>query len=180
MARKGRGRRSGRFRRYLRGNVDEKLSLGTLAARTLISQVFGEVVTETTFVTSLVAAWAMDAFTVATDDGPIMVGISHSDYTSAEIEEFIENTGSWNVASLVQTREIGRRLIRVIGIFRNDGSSSTAPVTLNEGRPIRTKLKWTLNTGQSLDVWAYNLGASALATTDPGVFVQGHANLWPR
>ncbi len=180
MARRGRGRR-GKFRRYLRGNVDEKMALGTLAPQTAVVQAFGETVSERTYVSSLIATWAMSEFTIAAGDGPIMVGVMHSDYSAAELEEFIENTGSWNEASLVQTKEIGRRLIRVVGIFRTPSiSGAGSAVILNEGRPMRTKLGWILTTGQTLDVWAYNLGASGLATTDPQLLVQGHANLWPK
>ncbi len=178
-ARKG-GR--GKFRRYMRGNVDEVVALGTLAPRSLVAQVFDEVVQERTWISSLVASWSMTAFTPATNDGPVLVGVAYSDYSPTEIEEFIENTGSWNEASLVQTREVGKRLIRVIGTFPTASGAGVAAeiAVLNGGRKIRTKLGWMLTTGQILDLWAYNLGSSALATTDPQVFVQGHANLWPR
>ena len=177
LARKGRPKR--KFRRYLRGNVDEKLSLPTLAAQAAAVGAFGEAVTEKTFVTSLIATWALQEFTVQAGDGPVMVGVMHSDYTQAELEEFIENTGSWNEASLVQTKEIGRRLIKVVGIFRTPTAVGQAAV-LNDGRPIRTRLNWMLTSGQTLDLWAYNLGSSAFGTTVPDLFVQGHVNLWPR
>ncbi len=178
MARRGYGR-GRKFRKYLRGNVDEKMDIGTLAARTLVAQVFGETVQERTYISSLVAAWALDDVTVAADDGPLMVGVAHSDYSAAEIEEFIETTGSWNEADLVQAREVAKRFIRVVGIFRSAPGGLLGSATLNEGRPIKTKLGWILTTGQSLDLWAYNLGASAYATTTPSLVCQGHANLWP-
>ncbi len=158
--------------------MNESFSLGTLAGRTLVLSAVSETVQERTYVSSMVAAWSMIDLTEAPADGPIMVGVMHSDYTVTELEEFLENAGSWNEASLVQTREIGRRLIKKVGTFPSSGISGGAQV-LNEGRPIKTKLGWVLTTGQTLDLWAYNLGTSALATTVPQVTVEGHANLWP-
>ncbi len=173
--------RSGTYARgrYIKGNVDEELQLGTLSARTAVSVLFDESVIERTLVSSLVATYSIDAFTQGTDDGPIMVGVAHSDYTSSEIEEWIENTGSWNEGDLVQMREVGKRLIRKVGIFRNPDAATGSEV-LNFGRPIKTRLKWLLTTGQTLRLWAYNLGNGNLATTDPNIHCEGHVNLWPR
>ncbi len=175
--------KQGRRRRprgtYIKGNVDEQLALSTLGAKTLISAVFDEVLAETARISSLVASWSMQEFTVASGDGPITVGIAHSDYTDIEIEQFIENAGSWNLGSKVQN-EISKRLIRKVGTFRasGPGGSSFDPTVLNLGNPITTKLNWRMITGDSLKLWAYNMGSSALATTDPQVFVQGHVNIW--
>ncbi len=175
-AAKRKGRR--KYRRYIRGNVDELLSLGTLAARTLLSGAFDESVNERTFVSSLVGIWSMDDFTIGAGIGPIMVGVNHSDYSAAEVEEFIENTGSWNEGDMV-AQEVGRRKIKIVGTFRVPTSDGTSVNTLNEGKPIHTKLKWVLLQSQSIEMWAYNLGTAALATTDPNVHLEGHVNLWP-
>ncbi len=177
MAKHG-GKPRRKFRAYLRGNVDEVLALSTLASLTLISAVFDEVVEEQCWVSSVRGTWAMQRFTAQTDDGPIMVGLAHSDYTDAEIEAFIENTGSWSRGDLV-AQEVGKRKIRVVGIFQTPALAAEASV-LNDGKPITTKCGWMLTTGQTLRFWAYNLGTSALATTDPRLELQGHANLWPR
>ncbi len=164
---------------YLKGNVDEELSLGTLAAVTLVGQDFDEVLAERSILTSLVATWAMQEFTPIAGVGPITVGIAHSDYTDVEIEQFIENTGSWNPASKVQSKEIGSRLIRKVGTFFPRGTgASNQPDPLNDGRPIKTKLNWTLITGSTLKVWAYNEGSGAIATTVPIVSLQGHVNMF--
>lgn len=184
LAGMAKARRRGGSRRamgaYIRGNVDEELALGTLAAKTLVLAAFDEVVSEKTFVSSLVATWTMTDLTEVGGDGPIMVGVAHSDYTAAEVEEWIENTGSWNEADMIQQREVGRRLIRRVGVFQPTGAAITSATVLNAGRPIKTKLNWTLISGQTLDLWAYNMGSSALETTDPQVRVQGHVNLWSK
>ncbi len=174
--------RKGRKRmgRYIRGEVDEELALGTLAAKDVISAAFDSAVIERTFISSLVAIWSVTAVTPSTTAGPIMVGVAHSDYSAAEIEEWIENTGSWTEADQIG-QEIGRRKIRKVGIFRFQGAAGiTSVAVLNEGRAIKTKLGWILTTGQNIQAWAYNLGTGAFATTDPAVDIQGHVNLWPR
>ncbi len=177
MARRGKGRRP--MGKYVRGSVDDTVSLPTLGASTAVSEVMSGLVNERTLVSSIVAAYSMDNFTQDTADGPIAVGVAHSDYTDAEIEAYIENTGSWNEGDKV-SQEIGKRQIRRIGIFTGNISAAVDSVVLNDGKLIKTKLNWILLQGQGLRLWAYNMGSSALATTIPVVHAQGHVNLWPR
>lgn len=172
-------KRRRRFRPYIRGNVDETIALGTLASRTVVAQVFDETVDEKTFVSSIVATYSISDITPLENAGPIVVGLAHGDYTSTEIEEWIEQTASWTIGNLQARREVGKRWIRQIGIFQTPGTTVTTFV-LNDGKPIKTKLGWTLGTGQTIDLWAYNLGSVALATTSPDIHCQGHINLWPQ
>ncbi len=176
---KARPKRRRRMGRYIRGNVDEELALTTLASKDVVGAVFDETVNERTFVSSLVANWSMENFSVAAGVGPIIVGVAHGDYSDAEIEEWIEGTGQWNEGDLVASREIGKRLIRQVGSFRSP-AASLGIVQLNDGRPVKTKLNWILLQGQTLRVWAYNAGSQPVATTSPSVTVNGHVNLWPR
>ncbi len=179
MARKGHGR--GRRRpmgRYIRGNIDLDVDLGALAAKTIVALAMQQTVTERTLVSSIVMQWSMIGKTIADNQGPIMVGVAHSDYTAAEIEAWLENTTTWAEANQIG-REISSRKIRRVGVFPEGGASLSTQV-LNDGKPVKTKLNWILNAGQTLDVWAYNNGSAALATTTPNVVVSGHANLWPR
>ncbi len=175
MAKRGKSRKN--FGAYMKGAVEEELALSTLGARVLISDIFDSTVTEKTRVSSVKAIWSMSGFTAASGDGPIVVGVAHSDYSDSEIELAIEQTGSWSQGDKI-AREVAQRLVRVIGVFRtNIADAALGNYRLNEGKPITTKLNWTLITGQSLRLWAYNQGSSALTT---GVFVRclGHANLW--
>ncbi len=160
----------------MKGVVDEEVPLGALAAKTLISAVFDETVLEKTRISSIVATWALNNWTPLAERGPIQVGLAHSDYSDAEVEEWIENAGSWNRGDKV-SQEIARRLVRSVGIF-DAASLAAGDAVLNDGRPIKTKLNWTLITGQTLRLWAYNLGVVAVGTTDPNVLLSGHANLW--
>ncbi len=170
-------KRGRKFRKYLRGNADEQVDLTTLATLTLANAPFDDVVFNRTWVSTLIARWAMSNWTPIADVGPIMVGVAHSDYSKAEIEEFIENTASWNEGNLVQ-QEIAKRKIKIVGILENPADVNATAV-LNDGKPIRTKCNWILMEGQTLQAWAYNLGTAAVATTVPRLRVQGHANLWP-
>ncbi len=176
MPKKTSGRK---FQKYLRGQVDELTQPDSLAARTLAATNFDETVNERTYASSMVAIWSLDNFTGGVAVGPPMVGVAHSDYTAAEIEEFVENTGSWNEGDLV-SQEVAKRKVRIVGTFELEGSSGNEVITLNEGKPIKTKLGWTLLQGQTLKLWTYNLGTAAFLTTIPNIHCEGHINLWPR
>ncbi len=149
--------------------------LGTLGAETAISVAVTDVVEQPTRCSSVKAVYSMNNFTTAAQKGPITVGVCHADYTNAEIEEWIENTGSWSQSDLVQ-QEVAGRKIRIVGQFPSP--SGLGSQTLNDGKPITTKLNWLLLTGATLKFFWYNEGSGALDTTDPTVHVNGHANLW--
>ncbi len=168
----------GRFRRYLKGRLDETLALGTLGAKVVISANSSDVVTEKAFLSSVKATWSLGAVTDAINVGPVEVGIAHSDYSSAEIEEYLENSGSWQEEDMI-SQEIGKRKIRSVGLLRSPDTVAGFS-RLNDGKPITTKAGWIIQTGQGVRIWAYNMGSVAFATTDPQMQVQGHANLWPR
>ncbi len=163
--------------RYVKGNIDEDFALGTLAANTAVLEA-SDVVGDRMLISSVDVAYTLAGFTAADNVGPVEVGFAHSDYTLAEIEGFLELTTSWNEGDLVD-REISGRKIRRIGVFDTPASAGES-YTLNDGKPIKTKLNWILNAGQGLNWWVYNQGGASFATTDPNMHITGHANLWPR
>ncbi len=174
MAKKGRRK----FRRYIRGQIDFEISLLTLGGNTAISGTESQVLTEQAWLSSVKCSWALRDMTAAPADGPIWAGVSHSDYTTAEIEEWIENAVSWAEGDQIG-REVARRKIRQVGIFRVDPSQTgIGAVVLNLGRPTTTKCGWQLSTGQTVRFWYYNQSSGAL-TTGAVALVNGHANLWP-
>ncbi len=155
------------------------MALGTLASKTAISSVVAGAVVEKTWLSSIKATWSISDFSNNAGDGPILVGVAHSDYSTAEIEAWIENTSSWDSGNLVQ-QEIAKRKIRRVGTFDKGALGEVDSDTLNDGRPIHTKCGWSLVTGAKLRIWAYNMGTGALDTTDPDVHTEGFANLWPQ
>lgn len=173
----GKGRQR-TFKRYIRGAIEHGLNLSTLGAKVLIGSNNSDVVTERAYVSSVVARWALQNMTASSGDGPIMCGVAHSDYTDAEIEEWVENDASWEEADQIG-QEVAKRKIRQVGIFPRMDTSPLTPGVLNDGKPVRTKCGWILTTGQTLKFWAYNAGTNALETTDPLMTVLGHANIWP-
>jgi len=166
--------------RYIRGKIEIDGALGALATKSLVAIPTAETASERLYNSSIVATWSLKDLAITVDDGPILVGLAHGDYTAAEIEEVLENAGSWDEGNLVQ-QEVARRKVRIVGSFRATAAGAEAVQTyvLNQGRPIRTKTGWILTTGKPIDFWAYNMGSGSL-TTGANLHIYGHANLWPR
>lgn len=173
---KHKSRRRRRRRKYLRGKIEQDCALGALATKALVSCVSQETVLERMLVSSVDLTWALKNLASVSTDGPVIVGLAHSDYSASEIEEVIENSGSWKEGDLV-AQEIGKRKVRIVGILRGetDGKASV----LNDGKPIKTRLNWILTTGKGIDFFAYNAGSDAL-TTGSILNIYGHANLFPQ
>jgi len=175
MAKHGK-RRNRDFSRYIDGNIQTAMALGTLVSRTVVSQVVNQTVVDSTRISSIKCTYSLNNFTIGASRGPIMFGVAHGDYTTAEIEAWIEATSGWNQGDMI-AKEVRSRRIRTIGIL-------VPPATLgeqaqfNDGRPVKTKLNWLLAEGQTISFWAYNLGSVALANTDPVLLATGRANLW--
>ena len=163
---------------YIKGNIDLNWNIGALAAADVVTQATQDAVSERARLTSIDCVYGLSNYTPTADAGPLIFGLCHSDYTDAEVEEWIENTTGWDVADL-QSREISGRLIRRIGQFDSPPTAGDF-VAFNEGRRVKTRLNWMLNTGQNVRFWIYNPGTQALATTTPDMSVQGHANLFTK
>ncbi len=166
-----------KFRRYLKGVINVENDFGGMAAKAINSTDMPDVVLEKTWCSSIVATWTLSNWTPTALAGPILFGVAHSDYTNAEMEEFIENVESWNEGNLVQ-QEVAKRKIRIIGHFAAPESAAHDTV-FEHGRKVRTKIGWILQTGTTLQVWVYNTGTMSVATITPSIDGRGHANLWP-
>ncbi len=167
-----------KYRRYLRGNIDISKALGTLATKTAIVDTSLDLVVNATWVSSVKATYSMSNWTPTAAAGPIELFWAHGDYTLAEIEEWIENAGSWNEGDLI-AREQSRRKIRRIGTLPTDNALAAENTEMADGRLVTTKIGFALNEGEQLVLVAYNNGGASVATSDPKVKCQGHANLWP-
>ncbi len=171
MAKKGRKS----FRNYIRGSIDIDQSLSTLAADTGVLAAT-QTVTERTRVSSVKNTYSISDETPAANQGPIIVGVAHSDYSLAEIEAWLESTTSWDASNLVEAEVQGRK-IRQIGVY-DVPVAVGGSYALNDGKPITTKLNWILTTGQGLNFWFYNSGTVDIGSSAPNGKVVGHANLW--
>ncbi len=163
---------------YVRGNVEENLALGALGSGALITDGWDETVNEKSLISSIVSTWSWDAITA--EDGPIDFGIAHSDYTGAEILEVLATGGSWDSGNLI-SQEVSRRKVRQIGTFvsTQPTGEGIADSVVNDGKPIKTKLNWVLQSGDGLQMWAVNRG-SAVLVTGSSIKANGHANLWQK
>lgn len=122
---------------------------GTIAENDVARTVPGQVMTEERRVLSVEQTIGMDDLT--SGDGPIEVGVAHSDYSVAEIEEYLGATAAWDEGNLI-AREQSNRLIRRIGIV------SEQETMINDGKKMKTRLNWRIATGDTIQFWIRNLG----------------------
>ena len=164
-------RRKGRRGRGNRGFFAKKfnfaLGMGTLADITSIVADIGGNFDEDAYIISIDALWQLRNNTVG--EGPLEVGFCHGVYTQVEVDEWQEQSSDFSsphVNPLLQ--ETQRRKIRTAGSF----SGNAAEEVLNNGMPIRTKMKFTIADGESIRMWAYNRAGST-RTTGADVIVSG-------
>ncbi len=139
--------------------------LGTLANKSVTTIALSNAVNDTVLITSAKVSIVWDDATDA--DGPLMVGFAHSDYTDAEIEEFIESIGEVDFGDKISA-ERSRRLIRLVGTLH-------APESVR--LPMKkTKLNWLLAEGDFIQLFVYNTGA--VLTTGSEMITMGQLNLF--
>ncbi len=128
--------------------------------------------------------WAVSMDVVATlhsltaNEGPIIIGVAHGDYSAAEIEEWFEAGASWVKGDKVSNEHAARKC-RMIGTFAQASSVAGTEYTMNNGNPKRVKLGFLIEDGQTLSLWAYNEGTATL-TTGAIVEIKGKIYLSPR
>ncbi len=164
--RKGRRKRV----RLIKGAINQELQPGALAADAAAIQTMNDTVVDRTWALSMEATWAWDG---TAGEGPITVGVMHGDYNAVELEAYLESTTSWDEGNRVE-QETRRRAIRTVGVFRGLNSHET----LNDGRPIKTRLSYIMTAGQTTTIWLYNQSEGPL-TTGGILDVQGHIWLKP-
>ncbi len=168
-----------RFRRYQGAKIDQQLNLATLAGDTLLGVVLANTVVDKTWCSSVKAVYGVTNWTPVADNGPLLLGWAHSDYTDTEVEQAIEALNSWDTGDKI-TQEHARRKVRIVGYLHNGGATAAVNSVMNHGNPVTTKCGWMLESGDTLRFWCYNAGTAAFSTTDPLVTVNGKANLWPQ
>jgi len=175
MARKRRG--GGKRRPYLPGRINVEKDISSLGTKAGNLVALGDLVNSSTYITSIDVVWNLNDWLPTIDAGPLLIGVSHSDYTMNEIEEWIESVQSWNQGDMV-AQEVSRRKIRRIGVF--PGTPDLDASVLNDGKPMHTKCGWTMLTGQGCNLWIYNMGGQSTAADVCTVQGYGTAHLWPK
>ncbi len=139
--------------------------MGTLANKTAAVAALMNAPSQPVLVTSCKISFVWDDATAA--DGPLMVGLAHSDYTITEIKEYMEAIGSVDFSDKIAA-ERSRRLIRLVGTMH-------APESVR--LPLRKiRLNWLINEDSNINQFIYNAGA-ALATGSE-MLCMGQINLF--
>ncbi len=164
-------RKRNRSRNFVAIPVTAAIPLGTLGNDVVIKGSLLGTLLEDLFVISADLTWTLRDITIG--ETPIQVGIAHDDYTIAEILENL-NVSMLGPGTKIE-QEQTRRLIRQVGMFIGT-QATTGGISLNDGRPIRTKMKFVCQSGKDLAAWARNTsGVSNLAT---GAVVQIHGKVY--
>ncbi len=138
--------------------IRPELSLLTLASDTVLTVALTGAGTTDYRMMSVDLTYSLKNLTAG--EGPIMVGLAHSDYTVAEIKEYIDSVASISQGLKIE-QERSRRLIRIVGTFVTE-----AQANLNHGEPIKTRLNWLMaeGGGNAVNAFVFNMGTAPLTT----------------
>ncbi len=167
MARNTKGRRRRPVQKLV---YSIPLVLSTLASNALVRGALSDTVDDSVYAISQDARVGLRNLTPG--EGPIVVGVAHSDYTAAEIEECLEAVTSWDRGDKIALEQAGRK-VRTVGTF----SGVNAEEVLNNGMPVRTRLGFMLEPGTTLAWWAWNKSGATLTT---GGIVEANGQVWAR
>ncbi len=155
--------------KWLKPRLNQEIAIGALAADTLVSEGGGTAVDSSVLVTSIDVMIGIHNHTAG--EGPLVIGVAHSDYSDAEIEAWLENLSSWSSEDKI-AEEQARRLCRSLGMI----GGAQVSERLWDGRQRKFKLNWRLGEGQALNFWCFNSDSNNL-TTGTVVNIDGHANV---
>ncbi len=134
------------------------ITLSTLAANTVLSaDLLGSALAEDLFVISVDGLWTVRGLTAG--EVPLGVGLAHGDYSVTEILENLE-IEVISPDSMIEM-EKAKRKVRRVGTFAEGGVTD---MSLNDGKPIRSIMKFTVGNSQNISVWVRNNSGSALTT----------------
>ncbi len=163
----------GRKRKYAKGfvaiPVNSSIALSTLTNNTTLTGSLIGTLTEDLYVTSVDLQWTIRSLTAG--EGPIQVGLAHSDYTDTEIQENLDV--SYVGPGDKITQEQARRLVRRVGLFNGLAGEEA----LNNGVSVKTVCKFMIDDGLDLDIFASNRSGATLTT---GAIVQAFGTVWGR
>ncbi len=149
MARK----RDNKFFAY---RIEEQFALGALANGIAIAGDTTALGVTKCYLISADLVWSIEDST--SDEGPIDVGLASGDLSVTEIVEGLDAKPTSRSDRIAMERS--RRPIRRAGSFAGSGANET----LNDGKEIRTKLKFYIDEGIELVAWARNRSGATLTT----------------
>lgn len=91
-------------------------------------------------------------------EGPLQIGVNHGDLTMTEVGECLDSNLS--DPDDIIAREQSRRPVRSLGHLHGIGTDEV----MNDGKPIRQKLKFMVGSGHNIDVWLRNKSGAQLTT----------------
>lgn len=94
-----------------------------------------------------------------TTELPCDVGFAHGDLSATEIAEAV-NAEVTDPDDII-ARERARRPVRVAGVLAENAVQGV----LNDGEPVRTRLKFSIGDGHSLAFWLINRSGTTLTGT---------------
>ncbi len=136
--------------------IEKDLILGTLASNIAFKGDLTAFGATRVFCIAADIEWSISGHT--TGQGPISVGLSHGDLTVTEVIEKLDARPSSR--SDIIPMERARRPVRRAGVF----SGNDTLEKLNDGKAIRTKIRFNVNEGVELACWARNEHTAALTT----------------
>lgn len=145
-------------RKRRRGNfvaipVDTSVALSTLANGSVI-ECGGPTLGEDLYIVSVDTLYMLQGGTVG--EGPLAVGFAHGDLTTTEIQEALD--ADLTDPDDIIAKEYSRRPVRKGGAF----PGLSADEVLNDGKPIRQKVKFTIGDGHTPSWWLQNKSGAAL------------------
>ena len=150
--------------------VAAKMAVGALDTLDVIDGAITGAANDTYRLISAKLAYQLVDLAALIDDGQEF-GLSHSDYTAAEVEECLEAQTSIDLGDKV-AQERANRLVRSLGRFSGDAVTVSQSLAYNQGRPVKTKLNWKMSIGDTLNVWVRN-SSGVIYTTGTSLAVIG-------
>ncbi len=152
--------------------IAASITVGALAAFDVTVGLVTNVTVDPRRIVSAKLSYSLVDLGAEIDDGQ-EIGLAHSDYSAAQIEECLEAQSSFDLGNK-QSQEKAGRLVRSLG-FLSGRAIADQSIALNGGRPVKTKLNWKLSTGDSLNLWIRN-GSGTIYTTGAAIAVIG--DIW--
>ncbi len=160
---RGRRRRQSNFEAI---PVNQSIPLLTLANGIVVKQTMCTL-THPARMISADLSWFIND--LAAGEEPVAVGVAAGDYSVGEIAEKI-NAAPTSPSDRIE-KEQAARFVRQVGLIGSGSDTNVA--RLNDGKPIRTKMRWLVGDDQEPVIWAMNRSGVANLATGAILVVMG-------